>query len=90
MNKYLVAGAKAYELFFGRLAGDSHLCVSKAMASDLKMKLRLKELPTVVYDLATKKFKQLNINEKHDLLKRYGLRDEADPPSQTILTEFDD
>lgn len=53
VNKFLVAGAKAYELFFGKLAGDHHLCVSKAMATDLKHKLRLKDTPTVVYDLAT-------------------------------------
>ena len=54
VNKVLVALGKVYEMKLGKY-GDYHLCVSKAMQTDLKNKFGLKEV-YVLYDKATKKF----------------------------------
>lgn len=61
VNKFLVALAKMYEILFSKIAGDYHLCVSEAMRVDLIQKFKLKSPPHVLYDLATKKFKQIDM-----------------------------
>ena len=35
-NRYLIAAAKQYELFFGRMIGDVHITVSRAFADDIR------------------------------------------------------
>ena len=35
-NRYLIAAAKKYELFFGQMIGDVHITVSRAFADDIR------------------------------------------------------
>jgi beta-1,4-mannosyltransferase len=70
VNKGLVFLAKLYELYLAKW-GDHHLCVSHAMQVDLINKFGIKKTPHVLYDKATKKFRQVNDpNEIHKLCKR--------------------
>ncbi len=90
VNKFLVALAKLYELLFSKCA-DYHLCVSRAMQTDLQYKFGVKPLPHVLYDKATRKFRTtpLSIQEIHDVLTRAKLLDSSSDgdTTTTLLTK---
>ena len=75
VNKVLVFLAKLYEMKLAKW-GDHHLCVSKAMQTDLVHKFGINpktHLPHVLYDKATQKFGQISLEEMHQVLKRAKL-----------------
>ena len=75
VNKYLVACARAFELFFGRF-GDHHLTVSTAMKDHLAtIAPAIGRKPIdVLYDRATPKFKLTSLKEKEKLYEAISLQ----------------
>ena len=70
VNKALVFLAKVYEMKLAKYA-DHHLCVSQAMQIDLVNQFQITGTrPHVVYDKATKKFRSIDLSEKHRLFKK--------------------
>ncbi|EIE25385.1 glycosyl transferase family 1 protein [Coccomyxa subellipsoidea C-169] len=65
----LVALAKLYERFWGRF-GHKHLCVSKAMQTELERSWHIKA--TVFYDRPPSHFRPTPLKEQHELLLRLG------------------
>ncbi|KAJ1896108.1 mannosyltransferase [Kickxella alabastrina] len=65
----VVALAKRFEQFFGNSA-YAHLCVTNAMASDLRDKWAIKGKLVVLHDKAPKHFKHLEAAEIHTLWTR--------------------
>jgi beta-1,4-mannosyltransferase len=90
VNRSLVFLAKVYEMQMAKWA-DSHLCVSKAMQTDLVNKFGIRNPPKVLYDKAIAKFRQsLTLGEMHELFKRAGLVNEgSEGCEKTIFTEID-
>ena len=83
VNKALVFLGKVYEMRLAKFA-DYHLCVSRAMQTDLVHKFGIARPPLVLYDKATAKFQQaLSLEDMHQLFTRAGLTD----GDKTLFTE---
>ncbi len=75
----LVALARAYEMFFGRRA-DASLCVSRAMADDLRDRWGIEA--TILYDRPAARFQPTSPGERSTLLdKLEGALEGYDPNS---------
>jgi len=68
-NKFFVALMRFYETKLGKWLGNGHLCVSENMRRDLQNTYRINA--SVLYDKANKRFKLLNLSERHEFYKKF-------------------
>ncbi|KAI9344954.1 putative glycosyl transferase [Obelidium mucronatum] len=69
----IVRVAKWYEMTLGRIA-DGHLCVTEAMADELKNKWNIRGKCVVLYDRAPSHFRRLEVAEIHEFLSKMEVK----------------
>ncbi|KAJ3011817.1 UNVERIFIED_CONTAM: mannosyltransferase [Siphonaria sp. JEL0065] len=70
----IVRLAKWYEMTLGRVA-DGHLCVTRAMAEELKNNWKIRGKCVVLYDRAPAHFRRLDLSEIHEFLSTMEIID---------------
>ncbi|KAJ3173832.1 mannosyltransferase [Geranomyces variabilis] len=81
----IVRIATLYEKSVGRFA-TAHICVSKAMASELKTRWRVRGSVTTMYDKSPSHFRRLSVAEIHEFATRYSFATAVLTPTTTTTT----
>ncbi|KAJ3151674.1 mannosyltransferase [Geranomyces variabilis] len=93
----IVRMATLYEKNVGRFA-TAHICVSKAMARELRTRWRVRGSVTTMYDKSPSHFRRLSVPEIHEFTTRYSFSTAVltlttttrpSPPARGLLTHLD-
>ncbi|KAJ3156919.1 mannosyltransferase [Geranomyces michiganensis] len=92
----IVRIATLYEKNVGRLA-DAHICVSKAMARELRTRWRVRGSVITMYDKSPSHFRRLSVSEIHEFAARHSfstavvlpVKPPPPLPTHTLLTQLD-